>query len=296
MTAAAAAAPLGGVVAVIPVEPSIISSPWWRPPPPQPESATKMANRAPTAAIRRNRPIGMDRLRLCGADSFTAPVACEGAGRRAEPPHRRRHRTRSARRASLASRANPDHRGHGAVGVECPDLDGGFVRVHDDGRLEPCVLATDRIGVSVPMSSPASTSKRAMPSCRSSSPRFALTAPSRAATGACNAWRPASATLATAQTGHPHTHNSGHMSVRRRDVGFRFAWRRGHIVSFVNASPYSPALSPCRVGGHAHRRLSRARALWSTHSPSWALDDGLLLGAAAVIVLALFLTRGRSHA
>ena len=34
----------------------------------------------------------------------------------------------------------------------------------------------------------------------------------------------------------------------------------------------------------------------SLFSASWALDDGLLLAAAAVIVLAVFLTRGRSQA
>jgi hypothetical protein len=33
----------------------------------------------------------------------------------------------------------------------------------------------------------------------------------------------------------------------------------------------------------------------SLFSASWALDDGLLLTAAAVIALALFLTRGRSE-
>ena len=34
----------------------------------------------------------------------------------------------------------------------------------------------------------------------------------------------------------------------------------------------------------------------SLFSASWALDDGLLLAAAVVIVLTLFLTRGRSRA
>lgn len=34
----------------------------------------------------------------------------------------------------------------------------------------------------------------------------------------------------------------------------------------------------------------------SLFSASWALDDGLLLAAAVVIVLTLFLTRGRSQA
>jgi hypothetical protein len=34
----------------------------------------------------------------------------------------------------------------------------------------------------------------------------------------------------------------------------------------------------------------------SLFSASWALDDGLLLAAAAVIALALFLTRGRGRA
>ena len=34
----------------------------------------------------------------------------------------------------------------------------------------------------------------------------------------------------------------------------------------------------------------------SLFSASWALDDGLLLAAAAVIALALFLSRGRSRA
>ena len=33
----------------------------------------------------------------------------------------------------------------------------------------------------------------------------------------------------------------------------------------------------------------------SLFSASWALDDGLLLAAAAAIALALFLTRGRSQ-
>jgi hypothetical protein len=33
----------------------------------------------------------------------------------------------------------------------------------------------------------------------------------------------------------------------------------------------------------------------SLFSASWALDDGLLLAAAAVIALALFLTRGRDR-
>ena len=33
----------------------------------------------------------------------------------------------------------------------------------------------------------------------------------------------------------------------------------------------------------------------SLFSASWALDDGLLLAAAAVIALALFLTRGHSQ-
>ena len=33
----------------------------------------------------------------------------------------------------------------------------------------------------------------------------------------------------------------------------------------------------------------------SAFSASWALDDGLLLAAAAVMALALFLTRGRSR-
>ena len=33
----------------------------------------------------------------------------------------------------------------------------------------------------------------------------------------------------------------------------------------------------------------------SAFSASWALDDGLLLAAAAVVALALFLTRGRSR-
>lgn len=33
----------------------------------------------------------------------------------------------------------------------------------------------------------------------------------------------------------------------------------------------------------------------SLFSTSWALDDGLLVAAAAVIALALFLTRGRSQ-
>jgi hypothetical protein len=33
----------------------------------------------------------------------------------------------------------------------------------------------------------------------------------------------------------------------------------------------------------------------SVFSASWALDDGLLLAAAAAVLLALYLTRGRSH-
>ena len=68
----------------------------------------------------------------------------------------------------------------------------------------------------------------------------------------------------------------------------------GLALYLAHAPPRSLAQAPGRVGSRAHPHL-RWLVIDSLLSASWALDDGLLLAAAAVIALALLLTRGHGR-